>query len=336
MSKKRSLIVFSVLLAALVLAYVLVNQYNAREQEKKLAAETPAAVNLINLDSSSVTAMTVEQKDKRCHFPCRVIGGSMIRTAIHAKPRRFEKYGRTGQNRKRGPSCFGFPDDFSRYGLENPAARVTVADSSGNTTVFSVGDQASDENYYFNIGGTDSVYTVSGDVGQAFTHTLYDLAALDAYPAVNLADVSQLRIVRDGKETVIRRFENGSDDYYTSFYKWYGSENGGPFVPLQTGKVQDILIPLTQLSYTKCVDFSAQDSVLGQYGLAPPAASVTIDYNENKKPPLRPARMPRARPSRRLSQSRFPLIWASGHPNRPTTRLRPPRLRKMPQSRTAA
>lgn len=152
--------------------------------------------------------------------------------------------------------------DMSQYGLENPAATVTVhyteeqtADDTDSDTgetentassdstseseddtvtvekdlVLLIGNQNEDGNYYATMEGSAEVHTLSGDTVESIlpsdTSGYWDLAV----SSITATDIRSLDVTYQGKtDTIVRNTEETEDDdgntTQTVTYTWNGSE----------------------------------------------------------------------------------------------------------------
>ena len=153
------------------------------------------------------------------------------------------------------------------YGLEDPAARVTVTFADGGQLAFRVGDSVPQETptYYFLMEGDPHIYMAASDVYDAYITTalaLYDVAdpALDG----SLID----RIAFTGRDAFA--MEKRTDG-------WYLAE---PFAyPLSDAAVDSLLTKLEGLRFAQ-FEAEAADADLNQYGLNPPERTLTLDIAE--------------------------------------------------------
>lgn len=153
---------------------------------------------------------------------------------------------------------------LSHYGLEEPAARVTVTFTDGGRLAFRVGDSVPQETpaYYFCLEGDPHIYIAASDIYDAYITTalaLHDVAdpALDG----SLID----RIAFTGREPFA--LEKRADGWYLT----------APFAyPLADAAVDSLLTKLEGLRFAQ-FEAQAADADLAPYGLNPPERTLTLD-----------------------------------------------------------
>ena len=156
---------------------------------------------------------------------------------------------------------------LAHYGLEDPAARVTVTFADGGGLTFRVGDSVPQETpaYYFWLEGDPHIYIAASDIYDAYITTalaLHDVAdpALDG----GLID----RIAFTGRDAFV--LEKHADG-------WYLTE---PFAyPLSDAAVDSLLGKLEGLRFAQ-FEAEAAEADLSQYGLEPPERTLTVDIAE--------------------------------------------------------
>ena len=91
--------------------------------------------------------------------------------------------------------------DFTQYGLDEPQSVISYTTADGASVEILTGDynDVSGE-YYAQLAGEHTVYTVSGDYMEDFQYTIDDLLQVESLPIYE--EDTELRVTADGKTTV--------------------------------------------------------------------------------------------------------------------------------------
>lgn len=72
-------------------------------------------------------------------------------------------------------TCIENPEDLGQYGLDEPSMTITVTLKNGSSIILNIGDaNGMTDDYYLQVEGNDSVYTLSPSVVSAFEKTPED------------------------------------------------------------------------------------------------------------------------------------------------------------------
>lgn len=169
-------------------------------------------------------------------------------------------------------------EDLSEYGLDSPMMEIVLTDYDNNKVQYALGDQSTlTGEYYMMVGDdTSTVWVVPENLYSAFAHTLYSMIAMEDIPV--MSDVQALHIARDTGDLDIVYIEDNEGLTYTTVFHWF-VQDGDTYQPADNGKVSDLYSLITDMSWVTCVDYSASEEALASYGLAEPAAEVTLHYN---------------------------------------------------------
>lgn len=170
------------------------------------------------------------------------------------------------------------PEDLSQYGLEEPAATVTVTTGTEGERQILLGDETGMGGSVYCDVGDGNVYLVDEAVLDDFCYGLYDLVEKETIPAMN--DILKVTIQAGTRNLELDYLED-SGLAYSDEYVWFLNQEGS-YVTLDTELTESFLGNITDLSWGTCVDYKAQED-LSQYGLEEPAAVVTIDYIETTR-----------------------------------------------------
>lgn len=160
--------------------------------------------------------------------------------------------------------------DFAQYGLDNPSCTITFTSADGDTTI-QMGDYSTmDEKRYLTL-GDGTVYLVDDDLEQYIATDRDDLMRQDNVPEYDTLD----GIVATGETAFTVEHHPDEDLTYTDAYEYYLNENGS-YKALSTTKVEDFMATLKDLDRTDYATYTADDSVLADYGLDAPAVTFTV------------------------------------------------------------
>lgn len=95
------------------------------------------------------------------------------------------------------------PDAMSDYGLDTPSYTISYTDSSGDTSVISLGNGAS-EDYYATVGDTGKVYTVSSEFVDSLSFDLSALVQNDIVPSIGSGNLKKVTVTENGTDTVYK------------------------------------------------------------------------------------------------------------------------------------
>ena len=154
------------------------------------------------------------------------------------------------------------------FGLEEPAARVTVFFIDGGSLCFRIGDSVPQETpaYYFLLEGDGRVFTISADVFEAYTYT-----------QIGLHDVTDPAL----KGELIDRIAFTGSNPFTAEKRADGWYLTAPFsYPLSDSAMESLLNKLSGLRFAQYVG-KAEQADLGALGLAPPKRTLTLDIAES-------------------------------------------------------
>ena len=101
--------------------------------------------------------------------------------------------------------------DFTQYGLDEPQSVISYTTADGASVEILTGDynDVSGE-YYAQLAGEHTVYTVSGDYMKDFQYTIDDLLQVESLPIYE--EDTELRVTADGKTTVYDLTKNAGDE----------------------------------------------------------------------------------------------------------------------------
>lgn len=162
------------------------------------------------------------------------------------------------------------PEDLDQYGLEIPICAITV--TAGEEYTLSIGEETSMGGQRYFSTGDGNVYLVDSGILDSFSYGLYDVLAFEAIPSID--QPTGLTLSSAGQSYEIT-YQEHSGLTYSDEYVWFLGDDA-----LDTELTASLLETVTDLAWVSCVDYNAAD--LAAYGLDDPAATVTVQYNDNE------------------------------------------------------
>lgn len=188
-------------------------------------------------------------------------------------------------------------DELAGYGLDPAVRSVTGIDGYGNTCTILLGNEIDYEDiFYAMVEGRDMVYTVSGDLYNAISSGLMDLAQVETLPEMNEETIKSISLAMPESELVLNKLtekkqeiqeqasgevnENGETIMEevivtTELYHW--SLEDGTQIPNGNSTLADVLEELSVLSFSTVCAFRPTDEELSQFGLDDTASVLTVE-----------------------------------------------------------
>lgn len=173
-------------------------------------------------------------------------------------------------------------ESFSEYGLDPAFVRVTLTDSKGESYTYNIGDKHEvSAKFYFNVEGTDEIYTVPTLVGRSFQNhpTVESLLKLPRFPSVSPSNTSAFTVEYNGNAYEVVYMADGYEGCYSSDYRWF-LKSGGDMLPLDDEEMTNLLNVYSSLGMMTGVAWSSAPEVLAQYGLESGYITVTVSYTD--------------------------------------------------------
>lgn len=192
-------------------------------------------------------------------------------------------------------------DTMEAYGLASPPCQLTAGTSSGDSFQIYIGE-ASGDNYYARLEGSETVYTITSDLVSGISYELLDLAQLETFPTLseeNLESVtvdtgdSRIELIKETNQSeadVLQDtgevdedgnaiYETVTETVYT--YTWYipGDNDPKQEIPEGSSSLAGLLDVLSALAFDSCYSYQADDEAISATGLDSPS-TVTVTYDE--------------------------------------------------------
>lgn len=167
-------------------------------------------------------------------------------------------------------------EQLKTFGLDVPANRVTLTDSSGTHTLLIGSYNSYNACCYAAVDSTDTVYMIPATVAEGFGCTVHDLLAYDALPTITAGKIDSVTLTRGGNSTAYTYYGSGNPNYYTDTFKWFAARGSDAPVAVSTGAGNSLSSAITSLAFSDCVSYRAAEDA-AKYGLTDPA-KLTIAY----------------------------------------------------------
>ncbi len=270
MTRGKKLIVLVIILAVLAAGAGVLLTTNAK---KEAAAAAGSSAELLNTTETGAEAITYTYNDETVSL--KKSGDVWVYAEDESFPLNDTMVAQMldAMGTVTATKTISKPGELSEYGLDKPAAVVTVTAGGTDTTFEFGGLSGISSEQYCNI-GDGNVYLVSSAISQAFAHPLLSLVQCETIP--NIYYIDDVTIETGSDTTVIRRIEDSGlaySDYYTYFM-----EDGDELKVLDNDLTSAYLNNVRNLALTECVNYKADEAALKEYGLDDPDCIVTFNY----------------------------------------------------------
>ncbi len=158
------------------------------------------------------------------------------------------------------------------YGLSDPAYNITIK-TADDTWEIAVGDETFSDGEVYISNGDGYVYLTDSGLIDDISYTLLDCVQKEEIP--QMASISEVKVVNEGTADII--YKENAGYCYSDAYLYY-LKDGDSYRNLDNVDTGNTFTTLSEFTWTDCVDYYADDTELEYYGLADPAATVTIIY----------------------------------------------------------
>ena len=242
MKKKKGMIVMLAVLCVLLAVYFVLQNWNARKEEKEKAQKEADIIHVTDTDAANITAFSFNMGNGTLSFEKN--GGQWYYTEDEDFPldqsipeQITEEISQITADRELEDG-----DALEDYGLDSPVYTLEYADDAGETVTVNFGNLTGDD-YYVSVSASDSIYTVASTLADDLNYTLDDMAVLDEYPGIGSGNLVRETITRNGETTT------------------YDSENEE-----QTEDIAAVAGGLGAVTLSEAADYSVSDEDLGSFG----------------------------------------------------------------------
>lgn len=158
------------------------------------------------------------------------------------------------------------------YGLSNPSYTISIKTADEEYEI-AVGDETFSDGEVYISNGDDYVYLTDAGLVDDISYALLDCVQWEDIP--EMESVSEVKI--QNQSTVDMVYKENSGYCYSDAYTYY-LKDGDTYQCLDNENTEDVFTRLSDFFWEDCVDYYADESELESYGLADPAAVVSVTY----------------------------------------------------------
>lgn len=147
--------------------------------------------------------------------------------------------------------AFTAQDTWEAYGLAEGTTTVTVTDADGSELTLELGGMIDEEKYYARVPDSDTVYVISNQLSKAAAVDVADMMTLEKFGSFLPEDVTSVTVTVDGVTTDLTL-----DD--------------------------DVRTAASEIRFSSCVSYKADEAELAAAGLDDTAAAVTVMWTEGE------------------------------------------------------
>ncbi len=171
-------------------------------------------------------------------------------------------------------------ENKAAYGLEEPACEVRMTDADGREYVLYIGDttgSTTDRRYAY-VEGEERILSISSTIVSKLNTDLQSLLSVEEYPSFEEDAMTHI-YYEDANQTMelFNDPEDLTEAEAIGTTTWYYMEDG-VYLPLNQSHSTELLPAITGITFEACVTYHADDEEMEGYGLAEPAAQLTVDY----------------------------------------------------------
>ncbi|MPM58336.1 hypothetical protein SDC9_105167 [bioreactor metagenome] len=279
MKRTKKMAVLAVILVIVLGGYFALSRLTSKEAE---SADEEKAVTVASLDSASVSQFAWTRGD--VSITLQKTSGGWQYSEDPTFPLNQDNVDTmlTAVSKIEATREISDASELSEYGLDKPSCTITATTSGGEETKLSIGNKNDlTSEYYLTLNGGKTVYTVDDTLLKAFPDSLFSIVRMEQLP--DMTQVNSFTVEKpDGRMTLVYR-EDGKEISYSDKYSWF-YEDASALKPVDTEKATTLVDNITNLSWTSCLSYNADESTLSTYGLDAPRGKVTVEHkteNEN-------------------------------------------------------
>lgn len=167
-------------------------------------------------------------------------------------------------------------DDLGEYGLLEPSNKITITQTSEDSTSITIGDTNSvtGDCYIYLNNDVKVVYTVDSDLATVFNGSLMNYAVETSYPTITGSNITDIQI-----EIGERTSYMANDD--SSSTGWMITEADGQVKEADSEAIATLQSTIAGLTFSNYYEYNCKD--LSKYGLDNPYAVITATYTEQSQ-----------------------------------------------------
>jgi len=176
------------------------------------------------------------------------------------------------------------PDDLSQYGLENPFAYIKATQSDGKSVALSLGNKVTGgQGYYAKLDGKDTVFILPSIYGTNLSYSDTNMTQVEQGPTIMTDNIFHIEVLKKDGDDFELLYD--PDSLYhvagTPLLSWAILKPYEEPYSADSTKVSELLSDFNSFYFLSCVDYKAGD--LSGYGLDDPAASILVEYYEERE-----------------------------------------------------
>lgn len=171
------------------------------------------------------------------------------------------------------------PEDLSEFGLTEPSLTASLTLTDGTAFSVKLGDKlATGEGYYAMVNDEQAVYVVNNSVYNMYNIEESALIESESAPSLTADQITAISVLTKENGNFEARYDadNPYDFSENGMYPWIVYQPYETPVYGDTTNITTLLENYTSFSFTKCVDYNAED--LSVYGLDDPSAAISLTY----------------------------------------------------------
>lgn len=283
-----------VILAGLVVGIEIVNRYNEKLEQEKLAAQTTAAPkgkDLVELTVDDLEEITIISADNPSGEEKSFKRVGEDRTWVWEKNESLSLSKSLINGLATNIAELSSIDTISEdkggnseiYGVKNPAHILRFTTTEGETYEVRVGSKSpSGDYYFFTIQGDDNIYMMSPTLYSYVKRDLADYIAVEQFPELMADQMDSLTITKRGETEPIIGVYSPEEllqvDRMALSLWYFPSSVSGRYDSMDYEKGSSVNEAIMGLSYSGCVRGMPSDADLEAFGLKDPAAKIKITY----------------------------------------------------------
>lgn len=271
MKRERKLMALSGVLAACAAGAFGLSRIDF--EEKMTGTETT----IVDVDSADITYLAWNYEDSETAFVCE--DGEWFYEADEKMAVDQELLNEIAENLSAITSDKKVEEvqSLGVYGLSDPAYEITIQ-TADDAFEIAVGDETFSDGEVYISNGDGYVYLTDAGLIDDISYTLLDCVQKEEIP--EMESISEVLVENENSTDII--YKENSGYCYSDAYTYY-LKDGEDYRNLDNESTEDTFASLSEFSWEECVDYYADDTELGNYGLAEPDATVSVAYEPAKE-----------------------------------------------------
>lgn len=160
-------------------------------------------------------------------------------------------------------------DDMATYGLDEPSYKLTIRDTNGTSVTLYLGKKNSYSNsYYAYVEGDSHIYMVTNTLATRMDNTLYDFCNANQTAFDYASAIYAARSENGNLIMAVQKYDTAQLDItWCNLYYWYLTGTEGKRQPSDPDTCSAYLEAIGEISAGDCVDYTADEEKLAEYGL---------------------------------------------------------------------